>query len=172
MFLIAFAACGAESPRHESAAADRVWVGEVANSDVALGIVASAHHSTLFFCGGNSSYTDHTHWFLGLGPLAEAAPIEDGPWRVTIDSLGERIEGRLVINGLDAAPFSAQAVSLGKLAGVTDPEQKRKIIGAEFIRIFEESGRNISAAARRAELPRSTMRDILRSLGVRPAPAP
>ena len=28
---------------------------------------------------------------------------------------------------------------LGKLAGVSDPEQKRKIIGAEFIRIFEES---------------------------------
>lgn len=27
---------------------------------------------------------------------------------------------------------------LGKLAGVADPEQKRKIIGAEFIRVFEE----------------------------------
>ncbi len=27
---------------------------------------------------------------------------------------------------------------LAKLAGVTDPEQKRKVIGAEFIRVFEE----------------------------------
>jgi GMP synthase (glutamine-hydrolysing) len=27
---------------------------------------------------------------------------------------------------------------LGKLAGVSDPEQKRKIIGAEFIRVFQE----------------------------------
>jgi len=27
---------------------------------------------------------------------------------------------------------------LGKLAGVTDPEQKRKIIGEEFIRVFED----------------------------------
>ena len=27
---------------------------------------------------------------------------------------------------------------LDKLAGVSDPEQKRKIIGAEFIRVFEE----------------------------------
>ena len=27
---------------------------------------------------------------------------------------------------------------LGRLAGVTDPEQKRKVIGAEFIRVFEE----------------------------------
>ena len=30
---------------------------------------------------------------------------------------------------------------LNKLAGVSDPEQKRKIIGAEFIRVFEEEAR-------------------------------
>ena len=32
---------------------------------------------------------------------------------------------------------------LGKLAGVTDPEQKRKIIGNEFIRVFEEEAKKI-----------------------------
>ena len=32
---------------------------------------------------------------------------------------------------------------LGKLAGVADPEQKRKIIGEEFIRVFEEEARKI-----------------------------
>lgn len=32
---------------------------------------------------------------------------------------------------------------LGKLAGVTDPEQKRKIIGNEFIRVFEEEARKL-----------------------------
>ena len=32
---------------------------------------------------------------------------------------------------------------LGKLAGVEDPEQKRKIIGAEFIRVFEEEARKL-----------------------------
>ena len=32
---------------------------------------------------------------------------------------------------------------LGKLAGVADPEQKRKIIGAEFIRVFEEEARKL-----------------------------
>ena len=32
---------------------------------------------------------------------------------------------------------------LGKLAGVSDPEQKRKIIGAEFIRVFEEEAKKI-----------------------------
>ena len=30
---------------------------------------------------------------------------------------------------------------LDKLAGISDPEQKRKIIGAEFIRVFEEEAR-------------------------------
>lgn len=32
---------------------------------------------------------------------------------------------------------------LSKLAGVTDPEQKRKIIGEEFIRVFEEEAKKI-----------------------------
>lgn len=35
---------------------------------------------------------------------------------------------------------------LEKLAGVTDPEQKRKIIGTEFIRVFEEESRKIGKA--------------------------
>ncbi len=35
---------------------------------------------------------------------------------------------------------------LGALAGVTDPEQKRKIIGREFIRVFEAAAREVAAA--------------------------
>ena len=34
---------------------------------------------------------------------------------------------------------------LTRLAGVTDPEQKRKIIGEEFIRVFEEEAKKIGA---------------------------
>ena len=36
---------------------------------------------------------------------------------------------------------------LDKLAGVADPEQKRKIIGAEFIRVFEEEARKLDGIA-------------------------
>ena len=36
---------------------------------------------------------------------------------------------------------------LDKLAGVADPEQKRKIIGAEFIRVFEEEARKLDFLA-------------------------
>jgi GMP synthase (glutamine-hydrolyzing), C-terminal domain or B subunit/GMP synthase (glutamine-hydrolyzing), N-terminal domain or A subunit len=35
---------------------------------------------------------------------------------------------------------------LAALAGVTDPEQKRKIIGREFIRVFEAAAREVAAA--------------------------
>lgn len=37
----------------------------------------------------------------------------------------------------------ARSRFLGKLAGITDPEQKRKIIGEEFIRVFEEEAKKI-----------------------------
>jgi GMP synthase (glutamine-hydrolysing) len=36
---------------------------------------------------------------------------------------------------------------LAALAGVTDPEDKRKIIGREFIRVFEEAARRLDAGA-------------------------
>lgn len=38
---------------------------------------------------------------------------------------------------------NAQDRFLGRLAGVEDPERKRKIIGEEFIRVFEEEARKI-----------------------------
>jgi GMP synthase (glutamine-hydrolysing) len=41
---------------------------------------------------------------------------------------------------------------LGKLAGVTDPEQKRKIIGREFIAVFEEEVERLAAHGERAQL--------------------
>lgn len=39
--------------------------------------------------------------------------------------------------------INAQSRFLNKLKGVTDPEQKRKIIGAEFIAVFEEEARKL-----------------------------
>ena len=54
---------------------------------------------------------------------------------------------------------------LDKLAGVADPEKKRKIIGAEFIRVFEEEARkqdDIAFLAQGTIYP-----DILESKGVK-----
>lgn len=40
---------------------------------------------------------------------------------------------------------NAEERFLGLLSGVTDPEEKRKIIGTEFIRVFEEEAKKIGA---------------------------
>ena len=45
--------------------------------------------------------------------------------------------------GANLVYVDAQERFLSKLAGVADPEQKRRIIGAEFIRVFEEEARKL-----------------------------
>lgn len=49
------------------------------------------------------------------------------------------------------------------------PAARRRLRPGDALQIFEEAGRNVSAAARRADLPRTTMRDLLRAAGVPPA---
>jgi GMP synthase (glutamine-hydrolysing) len=44
----------------------------------------------------------------------------------------------------DLHVVDAEARFMSKLAGVTDPEQKRKIIGREFIAVFEEEAQRIA----------------------------
>jgi len=45
--------------------------------------------------------------------------------------------------GMNLVMVDARGRFLARLAGVTDPEQKRKIIGDEFIRVFEEEAAKI-----------------------------
>ena len=48
--------------------------------------------------------------------------------------------------GIPLVAVDAEDRFLGKLAGVTDPETKRKIIGTEFIRVFEEEALKVGDA--------------------------
>jgi len=82
--------------------------------------------------------------------------------KLILNAVGERLTCIFVDNGLlrkgeragvealfagafhaDLHVVDAEARFLGKLAGVTDPEQKRKIIGREFIAVFEEEAKGI-----------------------------
>ena len=45
--------------------------------------------------------------------------------------------------GINLIQIDAEARFLEKAKGVTDPEQKRKCIGGEFIRVFEEAARKL-----------------------------
>ena len=59
---------------------------------------------------------------------------------------GDEVESVFGPNGqfdLNFIRVNAQERYYNKLAGVTEPEQKRKIIGEEFIRVFEEEARKL-----------------------------
>lgn len=45
--------------------------------------------------------------------------------------------------GIRLVHVDARERFLGRLAGVTDPEEKRKVIGEEFVRVFEEQARGL-----------------------------
>ena len=63
--------------------------------------------------------------------------MRKGESEQVIEVFGKQLDANLVY-------VDATERYLSKLAGVTEPEQKRKIIGAEFIRIFEEEARKLS----------------------------
>jgi GMP synthase (glutamine-hydrolysing) len=80
----------------------------------------------------------------------------------TLDLLRGRMGLRVV--GVDAAKRF-----LARLNGVTDPEEKRKRIGAEFIAVFDEQARNLATGPDRpAFLVQGTLYpDIIESVPVR-----
>ncbi len=68
---------------------------------------------------------------------------------------------------MDANLIYVDAVDrfLDKLAGVEDPEEKRKVIGAEFIRVFEEEARKLDGIGFLAQ--GTIYPDIIESKGVK-----
>ena len=70
-------------------------------------------------------------------------------------------------NEMDANLVYVDAIDrfLNKLAGVSDPETKRKIIGAEFIKVFEEEARKLEGIEFLAQ--GTIYPDILESDGVK-----
>ncbi|MGI6205000.1 MAG: glutamine-hydrolyzing GMP synthase [Anaerovoracaceae bacterium] len=72
-------------------------------------------------------FVDHGLLRKDEGDEVEAVFGEDGPYDVNFIRI------------------NAQQRFYDKLAGVTEPEKKRKIIGEEFIRVFEEEAKKIGA---------------------------
>ena len=57
----------------------------------------------------------------------------------------EFVENMFQKHGVKVVTIRAQERFLKRLRGVIDPEEKRKIIGSEFIRVFEEAAKKIEA---------------------------
>ena len=73
---------------------------------------------------------------------------------------------------LEIVPVDARDRFIEKLRGVIDPEEKRKIIGAEFVRVFEETAQSIAGATPFRFLAQGTLYpDVIESRGVGKAAA-
>jgi GMP synthase (glutamine-hydrolysing) len=80
-----------------------------------------------------------------IGPRLSCVFVDHGLLRT---GEAEQVEQDFVAaTGVDLTVVDAAKEFLTALAGVTDPEEKRKIIGREFIRAFEHAARQIAEAA-------------------------
>jgi GMP synthase (glutamine-hydrolysing) len=79
----------------------------------------------------------------------------------------EQVERDFVAStGVNLVVVDAQQIFLSALKGVTDPEEKRKIIGREFIRSFEKAAREIAAGGEVEFLVQGTLYpDVVESGG-------
>src|SRR5439155_1269730 len=82
------------------------------------------------------------------------------------EKVQQNLHGKL---GLHVMAVDATDRFLGKLAGVTDPEKKRKIIGNEFIAVFEEEAHRAEKKEGRVDwLVQGTLYpDVIESQSVR-----
>ncbi len=77
-----------------------------------------------------------------IGPQLTCIFVDNGLLRA-----GERAWVREIFGKhfhIDLRVVDASASFLGKLRGVTDPERKRKIIGREFIQVFEKAAKSLA----------------------------
>ena len=58
---------------------------------------------------------------------------------------GDEVEAAFANSGMQFIRVNAEERFLKKLEGITDPETKRKTIGEEFIRVFEDEGKKIGS---------------------------
>ncbi len=91
--------------------------------------------------GGVDSTVAATLLHRAIGKRLHCVLVDHGLMR--LNEAAEVVEQLGVKRGLDVTLVNAQERFLSKLAGVSDPEKKRKIIGGEFIAVFEEEAKKL-----------------------------
>jgi GMP synthase (glutamine-hydrolysing) len=84
-----------------------------------------------------------------IGDRLRCIFVDNGVLRSGERQQVEEVFGRMF--HLPLVTVDASYRFLAKLAGITDPEQKRKIIGREFIAVFEEEVERLAAHGERAQ---------------------
>ena len=77
-----------------------------------------------------------------VGPQLTCIFVDHGLLRL---NEGDAVEAAFAGRNIHFVRVNAAGRFLSALAGVTEPEQKRKIIGEQFIRVFEEESRKIGS---------------------------
>ena len=77
-----------------------------------------------------------------VGPQLSCVFVDHGLMR---KNEGDEVEAAFSRWNINFVRVNAEERFLGHLAGVTEPEEKRKIIGEEFIRVFEQEAKKIGA---------------------------
>ena len=75
-----------------------------------------------------------------VGPQLTCVFVDHGLMRL---NEGDEVEAAFKKWDINFVRVNAEGRFLSKLAGISDPERKRKIIGEEFIRVFEEQAKKI-----------------------------
>ncbi|MDE1834054.1 MAG: glutamine-hydrolyzing GMP synthase, partial [Candidatus Micrarchaeota archaeon] len=92
--------------------------------------------------GGIDSSTAAVLAHMAIGKRLIAVFVDNGLMRLNEP---RKIREIAKVLGLNLVVVNAKERFLENLRGVTDPERKRKIIGNEFIRVFEEHAKKINA---------------------------
>ena len=106
-------------------------------------------HAICALSGGVDSAVAALLVHRAIGDRLRCIFVDNGLLRAQEREQVEEVFGRSF--HLPLVTVDARARFLGKLAGVVDPEAKRKIIGREFIAVFEEEVERLAAGGERAE---------------------
>ncbi|HET7753862.1 MAG TPA: glutamine-hydrolyzing GMP synthase [Anaeromyxobacteraceae bacterium] len=106
-------------------------------------------HAICALSGGVDSAVAAVLVHRAIGDRLRCIFVDNGVLRQGEREKVEEVFGRMF--HLPLVTVDARERFLSKLAGVTDPEQKRKIIGREFIAVFEEEVERLAEKGERAE---------------------
>ncbi|RJS84881.1 glutamine-hydrolyzing GMP synthase [Candidatus Bathyarchaeota archaeon] len=118
------------------------WTPTSAVDNESLKRIAGKGKAIIALSGGIDSSTAAVIAARILGDDLVAVFVDHGFMR---EGEGEQVKKTFRSFGVNVKVIDARERFMKKLRGVTDPEEKRKIIGREFIRVFEDVARKVGA---------------------------
>ena len=139
----AFAICGAQKNWNRA--------GFIAETVEAIGRQADGLRAICALSGGVDSTVAAALVHRAIGGRLTNVFVDNGLLRRNefVETL-ELLRARL---GLNVLGVDASDRFLTSLAGITDPEEKRKKIGGDFIKVFSEEARKLTSGAQAGDLP-------------------